>query len=374
MSEIGWIPTTWGEVSTLKYGKSLRDYQGGAGRTQVFGTNGPIGWSTEAALAIGPRPVVGRKGAYRGVHLARGPFWVIDTAYWLEPGPEMDATWAYYSLLTVDINGMDSGSAIPSLTKAQFEGLPLNLPPLYEQRRIASVLGALDDLIESNDRMISDVLELAAVAFNQFASRAPSSASLSDVTTKIGSGATPRGGKEVYQREGVAFVRSQNVYDGRFEFDGLARISDSAADALRGATVNPHDVLINITGESVGRTARVPGRALPARVSQHVAIVRPDVALLDPGYLLLALLSRPVQSHLHGLSTAGATRRALTKSHLEATTIPLPPLTEQRRVSAVLDVMEELEAEIVDLTRARDELLPLLMSGKVRVSKNLAVA
>ena len=68
------------------------------------------------------------------------------------------------------------------------------------------------------------------------------------------------------------------------------------------------------------------------------------------------------------------TRRALTKSHLEETTIPIPPLTEQRRISAVLDVAEGLEAEISELTRTRDELLPLLMSGKVRISESLAVA
>lgn len=275
-------------------------------------------------------------------------------------------------LRTLDDRAIVSG--VPHINLGILGGMPMLVPPLDEQRRIASVLGALDDLIETNRRAIASSLELAVAAFGHLVLGDARSVPLEDVTTKIGSGATPRGGKDVYQDEGVAFIRSQNVYDGRFEFDGLARIADSAADALRGVTVNPGDVLINITGESVGRTARVPDRALPARVSQHVAIVRPDAAVLHTGYLLVALLSAPVQSYLHGLSTAGATRRALTKAHLESTTIPLPPLADQRRIASVLDTVEGLETEIADLARARDELLPLLMSGKVRVSDDLAVA
>jgi type I restriction enzyme S subunit len=105
---------------------------------------------------------------------------------------------------------------------------------------------------------------------------------LGDLTLKVGSGSTPRGGKSVYTDDGVAFIRSQNVYDNSFSFAGLARISDEAAHALRGVTVEAGDVLVNITGESVTRTCVVDPEALPARVSQHVAIVRPDPDLLDP--------------------------------------------------------------------------------------------
>ena len=369
-----WITTTWGDVATLRYGKSLRDYKNGVGNVRVFGTNGPVGWTEGPPLAEGPRPVVGRKGAYRGVHLAQGAFWVIDTAYWLEPHVGLDPTWAYYKLLTVDINGMDSGSAIPSLTKAHFERVPLDLPPLSEQQRIAGVLCSLDDLMQTNRRTAAAALELAMASVNDRNARTTQRVRLGDATTKIGSGATPRGGKDVYQETGAAFIRSQNVYDGRFSSNGLARISDKAATALSGVTVQPKDVLINITGESVTRTALIPNRMLPARVSQHVAIVRPDPIVLDAGYLMLTMLSSPIKAHLNGLSSAGATRRALTKAHLADTQVPLPPLDDQMRVARVLDVLDELEEEILGLTRTRDELLPLLMSGKVRVSDTMAVA
>lgn len=166
-------------------------------------------------------------------------------------------------------------------------------------------------------------------------------ARLGDVTTKIGSGATPRGGKEVYVRDGVAFVRSQNVYDDGFERNGLVYITDVAASALCGVTVQEADVLICITGESVTRCCLAPSEVLPARVSQHVAIVRPDAGL-DARFLLAALQSPPMKAHLNQLSSGGATRRALTKSHLASLTIPMPPIEEQRRIAGVLGALDDL--------------------------------
>jgi type I restriction enzyme S subunit len=266
------------------------------------------------------------------------------------------------------------GAVFSSLNVRDLPRFELPIPPISEQRRIAAVLDTLDELIETNRQIVAAALDLATASFSELVARSPGSARLSDVTTKIGSGATPRGGKDVYQESGVGFIRSQNVYDGEFAFEGLVRISDAAADSLRGVAVMSGDVLMNITGESVTRTALVPDRALPARVSQHVAIVRPDAQVLEPRFLILALLSAPIKAHLNGLSSAGATRRALTKAHLSETRIPLPPLAEQRRVAQILDTIEELGDEMANVIRVRDELLPLLTSGKVRVSENLAVA
>lgn len=165
---------------------------------------------------------------------------------------------------------------------------------------------------------------------------------LVDVTLKIGSGATPRGGKSVYVDTGTAFIRSQNVYDREFSAEQIARINADAAKQLAGVAVQPSDVLVCITGESVTRTCLVPTSILPARVSQHVAIVRPDPHHIDPQFLLSALLDPPIKSRLNQLSEAGATRRALTKSHLENTRIMLPPLAEQRRIAAVLASLDDL--------------------------------
>ncbi len=108
---------------------------------------------------------------------------------------------------------------------------------------------------------------------------------LGELCAKIGSGVTPRGGSNVYVDGGTRFIRSQNVYDLRFEFAGLAHLDDRAAHQLRGVAAQPHDVLVNVTGDSVARVCLAPEDGYEARVSQHVAIVRPDPARLLARFL-----------------------------------------------------------------------------------------
>ena len=105
---------------------------------------------------------------------------------------------------------------------------------------------------------------------------------LGDVCSKIGSGATPKGGSTVYVEKGTTFIRSQNVYNLAFAYDGLVYINDDAANKLKGVTLEENDILLNITGDSVARTCIVPSNILPARVNQHVVIVRPREDALNP--------------------------------------------------------------------------------------------
>ena len=147
-----WRHARWGDLVTLEYGRSLRRFATGNAVYRVFGTNGQIGWH-DRALSEHASIIVGRKGAYRGIHYSPDPCFVIDTAFYLKPKVEMDIRWAYYTLLTYDINGLDSGSAIPSTSRADFYDLPVSVPSLSEQRAIAHILGTLDDKIELNRRM-----------------------------------------------------------------------------------------------------------------------------------------------------------------------------------------------------------------------------
>jgi type I restriction enzyme, S subunit len=159
-----WASCRWGDLATLEYGKSLRDYSDAIGPYVVYGTNGPIGKHSEP-LCNHAGVIIGRKGAYRGVHYSDKPFFVIDTAFYLEPKVDIDPKWAYYQILTYDINAMDSGSAIPSTSRGDFYGLPVKVPPLPEQRAIAHILGTLDDKIELNRRMNETLEALARAIF-----------------------------------------------------------------------------------------------------------------------------------------------------------------------------------------------------------------
>lgn len=166
---------------------------------------------------------------------------------------------------------------------------------------------------------------------------------LGDICLKIGSGATPKGGKNVYTDTGTALIRSQNVHNLDFVWEGLARISDDAASKLANVTLEPNDVLLNITGDSVARVCLVPEEALPARVNQHVAIVRPDPEILDPRYLVLYLASPYMQSYMLNRATGkGASRNAITKDMIASFEVPAPALDTQRKTIARLSAYDSL--------------------------------
>lgn len=160
---------------------------------------------------------------------------------------------------------------------------------------------------------------------------------LGDICTKIGSGATPRGGKESYKESGTPIIRSQNVLDWAFRDDGLAYIDDEQAEALANVGVMPGDVLLNITGDSVARACIVPTELMSARVNQHVAIVRHG-DMLNPTYLLAFLQS--IKPRLLALASSGATRKALTKAMIEDLEIELPDMETQQRVSSVIEAIQ----------------------------------
>ena len=139
----GWKPTAWGQLATLEYGKAIRGYEDTDAPFPVFGTNGPIGWH-DKSLCNTAGIIIGRKGAYRGVHYSSVPFWVIDTAFYLKPRDDsVDLLWAFYHLLHVDINSIDSGSAIPSTSRDAFYAIPVVFPTTRITNCFRTIVGEL---------------------------------------------------------------------------------------------------------------------------------------------------------------------------------------------------------------------------------------
>jgi len=162
---------------------------------------------------------------------------------------------------------------------------------------------------------------------------------LGAVTTKIGSGATPLGGEKAYKDAGICLIRSLNVHDGRFKEGKLARIDSGQAARLSNVVVEMGDVLLNITGASVARCCMVPPEILPARVNQHVSIIRTVKDKLLPTFLHYLLISTNYKNRL--LQTGedgGSTRQAITKAQLEGFIVNYPEsLSEQQRIVGILE-------------------------------------
>ena len=144
------------------------------------------------------------------------------------------------------------------------------------------------------------------------------------VVSKIGSGKTPRGGADVYQSDGVMLIRSQNVYDTGLHLDDVVFVDESVDEAMTGTRVRPHDVLLNITGASLGRCAIVPNVFSKANVNQHVCIIRPKLAQAEPGFIHRSVTSLAVQSQIFGYEN-GSCREGLNfpaNSHVDSDNAP----------------------------------------------------
>lgn len=165
---------------------------------------------------------------------------------------------------------------------------------------------------------------------------------LQEITTKIGSGATPRGGQDSYKNTGITLIRSLNIYDFKFEYEGLAFIDETQAKQLSNVEVKLNDILLNITGASVARCCMVPPKLLPARVNQHVAIVRVSPLLANHYYVFYCINSPQYKNRLLGLAQGGATREALTKETISNFEIPFPPLPMQKKIAAILSAYDDL--------------------------------
>ena len=155
--------TTLGEFAPFKYGKGLpRKVRNLKGKIPVFGSNGIIDYH-DTPLINGEGIIIGRKGSFGEVIFSKVPFWPIDTTFYIEKSPVSDIRFIYYLLKSLPLKDMNSDSAVPGLNRNAAHNLLVNIPPLEEQKRIAHILGTLDDKIELNARM-NETLEAMARA------------------------------------------------------------------------------------------------------------------------------------------------------------------------------------------------------------------
>lgn len=235
------------------------------------------------------------------------------------------------------------GATIPHVDGKFLGALDVPLLPIADQMTIAESFASVRKLVRAATKQEMLIIELQRASMEQFlSSTAWPTAPLSDLTLKIGSGSTPKGGKGAYATSGVALVRSMNIHDARFMWKDLARLTTQQADTLKNVTVFFGDVFLNITGASVARCCVAPEDLGEARVNQHVMILRPDTTKINPIFLERVLISTQVKDSLLSIAGGGATREAITKSQLESFVIPCPPLVEQNLLVEKLATINDM--------------------------------
>lgn len=277
-----------------------------------------------------------------------------------------------------------SQTTVPILNKSNFGSFKLAVPPLPEQRAIATTLSTVQEARNARRRELELERERKAALMEELFTRGVRGEPLKeteigrmprgwrvvrigDVSTDLGSGITPRGGEKTYLRDGIPLIRSQNVLMNKLRLEEVAYISKKTHAAMSRSATRPGDILLNITGASIGRVACVPSTLEMANVNQHVCRIR-LAHDADPLFISYFLGFREGQSQIMG-TQFGTTRQGLNYGQVRALSIPLPAVQEQRKIADVLTTCNnkiaalETEANLLDeLFRA---LLDDLMTGRV---------
>lgn len=262
---------------------------------------------------------------------------------------QAETSYVYHALRAKVPNfiAMAVGGAQPNISQSMIRDTMIKLPSIEEQRLIANTLDKANAISKKRQESINLIDELLRSVFlDMFGDpvtnpKGWSREQLCKLTSKIGSGATPRGGDSVYKSSGISFIRSLNVHDRLFLRKDLAYLDMQQAVKLSNVSVMAGDLLLNITGASVARACLVPDHILPARVNQHVCIIRP-IGQLIPEFLEAQMVCESVKKLLLGIGESmGATRQAITKAQLESFYVIVPPISEQKRFTNIVAKIKE---------------------------------
>ena len=254
-------------------------------------------------------------------------------------------------------NGSNKAVMGKTLNKSTLSEVEIDICSIEKQKEIVTVLDKVMESLSSRKKELALFDELVRGRFVELFGNPVLNDKgwrcnlLGEITLKIGSGATPKGGREAYREEGIALIRSMNVYNGKFEYKDLAHISDEQAAKLDNVSVKKSDVLLNITGASVARSCIVPNQILPARVNQHVCIVRCKKCI-EPVFLNGLLVDDNYQNLLWEIAGSGATREAITKQQVEHLKIIVPPIELQNEFA---DFVKQIDKSKLIVQKELDE-------------------
>lgn len=301
-------------------------------------------------------------------YLADGRFWVNNHAHVLRANNENDTRFLSYMIESLDLSGFITGSTQPKLSQAALLSIPLRLPKLAEQRRIAGVLGALDDKIDllNHQRTLCRKLGLA---YTERLTRDSAKVPLEYYTRSISRGVTPKYYKN--EEETPIHVLNQRcVRDGWVSLNS-ARLMLPRRREKKAAMAEFGDLLVNSTGQgTLGRVGCWSHQA-PIYADSHMTIVKADPQRIYP--ILLPYLVFPLQSEIEQMAEGSTGQTELSPSNLGSLKVPFIRFEEQGTVAAQLLALEEMahhcSIETRILAELRDTLLPELMSGRMRVDE-----
>jgi len=342
------------------------------GTVPYYGANGQVGWMN-TLLFDEPLLLIAEDGGFfdqpeKGVaYLISGPSWVNNHAHVLRPNPsKVRLEFLGYFFRHFNFLPYITGTTRSKLTQKDLFKVKVPLPSLPEQERIVRILNEADQLRRLRAEAGRHTADLVPALFHEMFGDASTNPrnfrwfKIGDLTELVTSGLTPLGGAENYTTDGPYFFRSQNVQMNRIDFEDIACLPLNIHEFMSRTKVREGDVLLNITGASIGRVAWVEKLEREANVNQHVCIIRPKQDVVLPPYLSL-FLSTPYGQEVINQTQAGASRQGLNHEQVRSITVMVPPVSEQRVFAARVAEIRETGVEQAASRRRLDDLFQSLL-------------
>ncbi len=363
----GWRHASLGDVLRLEYGRALSATVREDGDVPVYGSNGMVGLHS-TPLVRRKGIVVGRKGTAGSVSVTDGPFWPIDTAYYVEPRVEVDFDWLASVLKHARLSDLNESTGVPGLNRDKVYREAALIPPLDEQRRIAEVLRSADDALEAQ-AAVRDQLE---VTFSQLVHECFSCdwprVALGEVCESIQVGIVVRPASYYVSEGGIPALRSLNVGENWLDLENLVYISDQGHKLNGKSSLRPGDVVTRRTGEP-GKSAVIPPGFPKGLNCIDIIFSRPK-EVLRPEFLSFFMNSDVAKRQVLGMQ-GGLAQQHLNVGEMKKIKVPMPPLNDQDHVVLTLsDVWRQFQVEgeaVRGQASLKNALAADLLSGRVRV-------
>lgn len=362
----GWAAITLGDVLRLEYGRALSASVRDHGDIPVYGSNGICGYHSTPLLTE-RGIVVGRKGTAGSVNVTRGPFWPIDTTYYVVPQIDVDFDWLAYTLEHAQLSELNEATGVPSLSRDNAYNQPVLLPSLNEQRRIAEVLRSVDESIAANRAVLLQIKAARAATLHvSFEHSQWEPVKLGDLG-RWASGGTPSKADATLWGGGVPWVCPRDM-----KSPVITRSEDSVSQAAIGKgckIATKGTLLIVVRGMILARAIPTATLAMDATYNQDIKAFHPNGRAI-PKFIQLCLQHKEHEL-LKLVNTATHGTKKLDAQTISEIEIPLPDISTQMELSEAMTDMDlamlKAGKEHIRLATIKSSLQNELLSGKVRV-------
>ncbi|MBU2940164.1 restriction endonuclease subunit S [Lacinutrix sp. C3R15] len=298
--------------------------------------------------------------------------WVNNHAHVVTANDKVVLEYLMYYLNFADLSLYINGATRGKLTKTSLNSIKIPLPPLPTQKKIASILDEADTLRQLNKQLITKYDALTQSLFLEMFGDPVANPmgwevkKMKEISTKIHSGNTPKGGSKVYVDKGIIFLRSQNVWKNRLELDDVAYIDEETQSRMMKSSLKNRDILMTKTGRintensSLGRAAMFEGEDDTANVNGHVYLIRLKEGVINE-FVLHILTTNEYREHIRRVCVGGIDKRQLNKNHLEDFPIIYPPIEKQRKFITKLETIRELKQNVQQSLQKSEDLFNSLL-------------